>query len=210
MPTQFDRPAAMFVGESPALDFLNSVATPKATLIDWIDSEANLLDWLEKSGLCQKEELAGLDDEVQADALAKTVQDIREFRDDFRAFVHANAGRGEVSDAELMIAKINAILSSGTLQMQIETPLQDRATRAFVLATQFEIHKPRDLLTRIAAACAKLICEADFRYIKNCEGPACTMYFLDVSKNHKRRWCSMSVCGNRAKAAAHRRAKAAS
>lgn len=54
MPTQFDRPAAMFVGESPALDFLNSVATPKATLIDWIDSEANLLDWLEKSGFAKK------------------------------------------------------------------------------------------------------------------------------------------------------------
>jgi predicted RNA-binding Zn ribbon-like protein len=36
------------------------------------------------------------------------------------------------------------------------------------------------------------------------------MYFLDVSKNRKRRWCSMSICGNRAKAATHRKAKAAS
>ncbi|MEL6323421.1 MAG: CGNR zinc finger domain-containing protein, partial [Pseudomonadota bacterium] len=41
------------------------------------------------------------------------------------------------------------------------------------------------------------------------EGPTCTLYFHDVSKNHKRRWCSMDICGNRAKAAAHRKARKA-
>ncbi len=208
MPPQSDRPAAMFVGESPALDFLNSVATPRTTLIDWLDSVDNVLDWLEKSGLCKKEELARLDDVTQARELMKTVQDIREFRNEFRVFVQENAGHGDVTNVDSMIDKINTILRSGSLQMQIEPLQQDEATRAFALTTQFEIRRPRDLLTRIATACAHLICDADFRYVKNCEGPTCTMYFLDVSKNHKRRWCSMSVCGNRAKAAAHRRTKA--
>ncbi len=56
--------------------------------------------------------------------------------------------------------------------------------------------QPQDFLLRIAAACAKFICEADFSYVRNCEGPTCTLYFHDVSKN-------------RAKAAAHRKAAAA-
>jgi predicted RNA-binding Zn ribbon-like protein len=28
------------------------------------------------------------------------------------------------------------------------------------------------------------------------------LYFYDTTKNHTRRWCSMTGCGNRAKAAA--------
>jgi hypothetical protein len=51
---------------------------------------------------------------------------------------------------------------------------------------------------------ADLICREDFRLIRACDGPACTLLFLDRTKSHARRWCSMAVCGNRAKAAAHR------
>ena len=49
---------------------------------------------------------------------------------------------------------------------------------------------------------------ADFRLIRGCEGPVCTLLFLDRTKAHGRRWCSMAVCGNRAKAAAHRARRA--
>ena len=46
--------------------------------------------------------------------------------------------------------------------------------------------------------------EKDFSLVRKCEGEGCTLWFLDLSKAHARRWCSMAVCGNRAKAAAHR------
>jgi predicted RNA-binding Zn ribbon-like protein len=45
---------------------------------------------------------------------------------------------------------------------------------------------------------------ADFSHVKACEGPACTLLFLDKTRRHTRRWCSMAVCGNRAKQSAHR------
>jgi predicted RNA-binding Zn ribbon-like protein len=41
--------------------------------------------------------------------------------------------------------------------------------------------------------------------IKRCEGSNCAIPFLDTSRPGTRRWCSMDRCGNRAKAAAHRR-----
>jgi predicted RNA-binding Zn ribbon-like protein len=63
---------------------------------------------------------------------------------------------------------------------------------------------PDALLLPVAQAMADLVCEADFTQVKNCEGPTCTMLFLDTSKGRGRRWCSMSVCGNRAKQARHR------
>ncbi|MFJ1707796.1 CGNR zinc finger domain-containing protein [Kitasatospora sp. NPDC088346] len=39
--------------------------------------------------------------------------------------------------------------------------------------------------------------------IKACAHPSCILHFFDTSQNGRRRWCSMAVCGNRAKAARH-------
>jgi predicted RNA-binding Zn ribbon-like protein len=41
--------------------------------------------------------------------------------------------------------------------------------------------------------------------LKRCEGPRCSLLFVDTSRSGRRRWCSMDRCGNRAKVAAHRR-----
>ncbi|WP_049566553.1 CGNR zinc finger domain-containing protein [Nonomuraea sp. SBT364] len=35
--------------------------------------------------------------------------------------------------------------------------------------------------------------------VRKCANPQCVLWFLDVSKNGSRRWCSMEVCGNRSK-----------
>lgn len=65
------------------------------------------------------------------------------------------------------------------------------------------------MLQPIAWSIARLLTEENLGLVRNCEGPTCTLLFLDRTKSHKRRWCSMAVFGNRAKAAAHRaRAKA--
>ncbi|GAA3552655.1 CGNR zinc finger domain-containing protein [Microlunatus spumicola] len=40
--------------------------------------------------------------------------------------------------------------------------------------------------------------------LKWCADPVCTHPFLDRSRGHRRRWCEMSGCGDRAKAAAYR------
>jgi hypothetical protein len=60
------------------------------------------------------------------------------------------------------------------------------------------------LLMPIAEAMARLVCDEDFTHVKACEGPRCTLVFADHTRGHARRWCSMAICGNRAKVAAHR------
>ena len=61
----------------------------------------------------------------------------------------------------------------------------------------------------IALAAVKLFTEGDLHRIRECDGHACGWLFYDRSKNNRRRWCEMEVCGNRAKQrrlAARRRA----
>ena len=204
MPHQ-PRPQPFFIGESTALDFLNSVATPKSTEFDWLETGSDLLDWFALAGLASEEELRPL--RGSKDSLAKALQDVRAFRDEFREFISEACGSPHAISGHPIIAQINRILRDGKLQMQIEnaTGQPPEEQSSYNLVPRYRIDTPHDLLPRIVSACAQLICEADFRYVKNCEGPSCTMYFQDVSKNHKRRWCMMEVCGNRAKAAAYRK-----
>ena len=51
----------------------------------------------------------------------------------------------------------------------------------------------------IALAAVRLFTEGDFHRLRECGGNACGWLFYDRSKNNRRRWCEMEVCGNRAK-----------
>jgi predicted RNA-binding Zn ribbon-like protein len=54
------------------------------------------------------------------------------------------------------------------------------------------------MLWPIALSAADLITSANLDRVRQCGG--CDWLFVDTSRNHLRRWCSMSACGNRAKA----------
>jgi predicted RNA-binding Zn ribbon-like protein len=55
------------------------------------------------------------------------------------------------------------------------------------------------LLWPIARAAADLLTSDQLSMVRTCSSPTCKWFFLDTSKNHHRRWCSMQSCGNRAK-----------
>jgi predicted RNA-binding Zn ribbon-like protein len=63
---------------------------------------------------------------------------------------------------------------------------------------------PESLLLPIGEALAKFVCEENFADVRACEGHSCTLMFVDHTRRRGRRWCSMAICGNRAKQAAHR------
>jgi predicted RNA-binding Zn ribbon-like protein len=56
----------------------------------------------------------------------------------------------------------------------------------------------------ILASAATAMRTESWGRLKACRAPDCRWAFLDASRNCSRSWCSMSVCGNRAKARAYR------
>jgi predicted RNA-binding Zn ribbon-like protein len=51
----------------------------------------------------------------------------------------------------------------------------------------------------IARDAAALLTSERLEYVRTCASKTCEWLFLDESKNHRRRWCDMTKCGNRAK-----------
>jgi predicted RNA-binding Zn ribbon-like protein len=65
------------------------------------------------------------------------------------------------------------------------------------------------LLAAIARSAAELVVEGPDAPIRRCANPSCRLFFYDDSRTHRRRWCSMSRCGNRQKVASFFRRKSA-
>jgi len=61
------------------------------------------------------------------------------------------------------------------------------------------------LLAAIARSAAELIAEGASARLRVCSNPDCGLFFYDTSRTRRRRWCSMSRCGNRHKVAAFSR-----
>ena len=203
-----NRPPAFFVGEHLALDFLNTTATPWGTWIEWLGDGKDLVDWLEQAGSIEPA-AAARTRESGSDALDEVARQAKEFRQWLRGFVTARIGKPLRATAAA-VAPLNELLARNSSFQRVQAAGRDAEDRRrLVLRRVQRWESPGELLQPIAEAAADLICNQDFRLIRSCGGSACALVFLDQTKAHTRRWCSMAVCGNRAKAAAHRARRSA-
>jgi predicted RNA-binding Zn ribbon-like protein len=65
------------------------------------------------------------------------------------------------------------------------------------------------LLAAVARSAAELIAEGASARLRVCSNPDCGLFFYDTSRTRRRRWCSMSRCGNRHKVRAFSRRQSA-
>lgn len=195
------RSPALFVGDAPGLDFLNSIATPIDTPVDWIADGEGLLDWLGQGGLVPAEALAIMRGQALPGELDKVADQARHLREWFRGFVYRHKGRALMAADLAELDPLNRLLERDETFNRIAPA---GGGTPFTLQTARKWRTPEALLLPIGEALAKLVCTEDFSHVKACEGPACTLLFADHTRGHRRRWCSMAACGNRAKQAAHR------
>jgi predicted RNA-binding Zn ribbon-like protein len=197
------RPPAIFVGDALGLDFLNSIATPVDSPIDWIGDGEGLLSWLEQARLVP----AGALDNVRAHALPgeldKVADQARNLREWFRGFVRQHKGGPLTAETQAQLEPLNHLLERDESFGRVVSRAGS-AGGPFRLQMARRWRTPEALLLPIGEALAQLVCTEDFANVKACEGPACTLLFADHTRGRARRWCSMALCGNRAKQAAHR------
>ena len=197
------RPPAIFIADSLGLDFLNSIATPLDSPVDWLDSGDGLLRWLAQADLVPADALNELKPGTMPRELNKVADQARALREWFRKFVHKHMGRPLPPKALQELGPLNKLLQRDETFSQISRH-RERDGDRFELRAMRRWRSPESLLLPIGEALAKFVCEEDFARVKACEGHRCTLVFADHTRMQARRWCSMAICGNRAKQAAHR------
>jgi predicted RNA-binding Zn ribbon-like protein len=209
------RPAPFFVADSRGLDFLNSLATPVDTQVEWIGSGEDLIAWLLQSGLVPPEAIAALRKTAVSGDFDGVAAQARKLREWFRRFVKAHKGKQLKPKVVRELQPLNRVLARDEEFGQVVAREPGRrkpghagedelSVSGLVWRPQRRWRSPDALLFPIAKAMAELVCEEDFLHVKACKGHHCTLMFVDRTRGRARRWCSMAVCGNRAKQAAHR------
>ena len=196
MKTQHDDslPGAPLVGDHLALDLLNTQASSNGAALEFWNSGDDVLRWLARCGVTPAEQGAVPDlPDLLSRALALRTLARR---------LLAERAEGESGDVSALNAWLDAYLSAPHLGRNAEGKLVlSRVARGDAIAS---------LLGPVAEALADLLAHGDFALVKQCEHPDCILWFYDRTKAHKRRWCSMALCGNRYKAAQFRKKSSAS
>jgi predicted RNA-binding Zn ribbon-like protein len=205
------RPLPFFSAGQLGLDFLNTIAVPVDTKVEWLTSGEDLLAWLKRARLVPDDVLDSFGKRAGRGELDAIATQARALRDWFKPFVYKHMGRPLKPGALRQLEPLNQLLARDEEFGQIvirerehDHKQENGAISGLVWRAQRRWPSPESLLFPLARSLGDLVCAEDFTYVKACEGPPCTLLFVDRTRGHVRRWCSMAVCGNRAKQAAYR------
>ena len=201
-----ERPAPFLVAEHTALDALNSRCAPWGDDIEWWDTGQSLMDWMLAAELIDQHVIDTLLARCSAQALNQVADQARELREHFRELVTRHAGEPLTPEA---LSDLEQIRQQLVNDRQYQDIVPNETGQGIELQWRRDWQNAEQLLAPLIEQMADVICSPQLVNVKNCEWPPCTLWFLDTTKNKKRRWCTMQVCGNRAKAAAHRAKKKA-
>ena len=197
------RPPAIFIADSLGLDFLNSIATPLDMPVEWLGSGDGLLNWLAQAELVPADALNALRARATPDELDQVADQARALREWFRGFVRKHMGRPLTPQALRELEPLNRLLARDEAYSRISLGRNNDGDR-LKLQMMRRWRSPETLLLPIGEALARFACEEDLANVRACEGHACTLMFVDHTRRRGRRWCSMAICGNRAKQTAYR------
>ena len=187
----------LFIGNHPCLDFVNTELMDLGRRVDRLGDFDDLVAWLVASRALSPMDghrLTGRWGGTRAAALA--LGDARRLRADVRGLAERIAGGGDVPASTLH--RLNVILAGRGSRAELV-----RAGRGFERRLRLAAERPGDALPLLAEMAADLLCRAELTRIRRCANARCVLFFYDVTRNGRRRWCSPRLCGNRMKVAAH-------
>jgi predicted RNA-binding Zn ribbon-like protein len=188
----------LFIGNHPAIDFLNTAFAPDGEAVEMLGDGRAFLVWMVRAGLIEAADASRLRRRLGASVLDAAAEEARRIREWTRTWLD----RWRVApkrDYREEIAALNRLLGAGEHSWQVVAK-----NGGFTVGERTRLDGTDALLALVASQIAGLIAEEQPSLVKRCEGPGCTLWFLDRTKAHARRYCSAAACGNRAKVAAFR------
>jgi predicted RNA-binding Zn ribbon-like protein len=174
-----------WLGGRPALDFVNTRRERWRRDVECLLSVDELVMWLMRAGLLAQ----------FMRAPASVLAEARELRDAIDAGVRAAVARTVPDPAA--VALIDGWLALAGSRPALVTAPDGRP----VLSERARADSPRRALGRVAYDAARMLgIPSERARVRICGSETCSARFYDRSPAGRRRWCSMALCGNQAKA----------
>lgn len=197
------RPSAgafVFVAERLWLDFVNTEDVRRGGLrADALTSFITFADWLVDAGVLDGERAATIRRRAEQQPAGATAVLLEARR--VRGALRHLAERASVARVRAeALEEINRVLGRSAGTRRVDVRDDGAFARTFVpVGDAFA-----GLLIPVVDSAADALVLGELPRVRRCADPRCTRVFFDNTRNARRRWCDMAVCGNRAKAARHR------
>jgi predicted RNA-binding Zn ribbon-like protein len=186
-------------GGALCLDFTNTASGRASVLhLEHLHRFEHLLAWARHAGAIDDaafRTFAAAVERAPAAAI-RAVRAARQLREALYAIFHAIA-RGAPPPAA-PLATLNRALKPA-LAVAVLAPAPDRSGRRLAWQCADGTARPERLLWPVLRSATELLTGPGLERIKICPGHGCGWLFLDRTRNGRRRWCEMEVCGSRAK-----------
>ncbi len=185
------------VGGRTAVDFANS-SQRFGKDGEGLEKLEELLSFLKSMGHLHEEDASNYHMYLfqNPERCAKTMELLREVRARFLAIL-GQASSGWPVDPSFA-AELNDHLEGFKTHLKIEA-----VDGEMTLKTQLSEQGPEQLLYPIFKDIAEFMVSDQIEKVRQCASDTCDLFFVNQSRNGRRRWCSMSTCGNRAKVNAY-------
>jgi len=190
----------LFVGNHLCLDFINTQMIVRGNLTDLLRKFGDLMTWLVQAKVVDADQGKVAITRWSAAEQKRVFDAAIALRKALRNMAEDIAARKAIPNSTL--TAINQVLSQCPGYRQLAY-VNRRVESRF----HSDAGESSRLLTPLAEAASDLLCSGNLSLVKKCRNSACILYFFDTTKNHGRNWCSMQLCGNRMKVAAHYRKK---
>jgi predicted RNA-binding Zn ribbon-like protein len=187
------RDGFLFVGNHLLLDFINTRPVMADKPVEMLPDGSALARWLGAARLVNKSECARLMRCWSSPEFAAGVEKLRAFRERVRETVLKMERGDHVSPG--ILKHLNGLLLDYPDVEQV-----DQGEAGLERRRRFVPEIPEHAFAPLADAFADLLTAAPVSRIRKCN--SCVLHFYDTSKKGTRVWCSMNLCGNRAKVAA--------
>jgi predicted RNA-binding Zn ribbon-like protein len=185
-----------FIGDELFLDFVNTEVIDQDNRVDLLGSFDDLMAWYRDANVIDAAQAKALSRGGTDGSGARALKEARQFRATLREMVE-RLTEGRTSVPQPTLDQLNRALRAREGYSEIVRTKEGYETRF-----RPRLDEPAHLLVAVAESAARLLSEGDLALLRKCQNPRCILYFYDTTKNHRRRWCSMAGCGNRAKVAA--------
>jgi predicted RNA-binding Zn ribbon-like protein len=184
----------LFLGNEIILDFLNTRPVLAGKEKELHPDVAALFRWFQEAKLVSTRDSARLQKQCGEANGMYVLQGMKKLREKLRREVLAWEQSGTVHG--FVVREINHLLAKYPMLARLTADGNDLSIGGY-----FRIMRPEDLFAPLAHSAAALFGAVDRNRVRKCEN--CVLHFHDTSKKGRRRWCSMALCGNRAKVAAY-------
>jgi predicted RNA-binding Zn ribbon-like protein len=190
----------VFIGGQMCLDFANTLGGLRGGVTrEYLSDYDDLVAWSQQAGSITENHATSLllEADQHPSEAAAVLESARALREVIYRIFAAVATEIQPTKADLTV--LNAELGNAMASGRV-IPVAN----GFGWEWSSDQYALDQMFGPIARSAADLLTSRELGLVRECTSATCSWLFVDHTKNHRRRWCTMTGCGNVAKVRRHR------